>query len=206
MNLDLRKWRLSRIMAAILTRLNMVFTSLSYGKSSLQQSLLRQVIQVLAASLFIGLCAQIKIPLFFTPVPLTGQTFAVILVGALLGSRKGALAALCYLAEGSMGMPVWAGGAAGIVHLLGPTGGYRFAYPLQAFLVGYCFKKFPAHFSKLFAALLGTCCLQLGLGTFWLGLFVGFSHCFALGFLPFIGIEFFKTSLLTAFMYAKRRS
>lgn len=167
-------------------------------RAFLHKSALRQVVQVLAASLFIGLCAQIKIPLFFTPVPLTGQTFAVILVGALLGSRKGALAALCYLAEGAMGMPLWAGGAAGIAHLLGPTGGYRFAYPLQAFLAGYFFKKFDGRFFKLFTAIFMACCMQLLVGSLWLGLFVGFAHCFALGFLPFIGIELFKTLLLTS--------
>jgi biotin transport system substrate-specific component len=185
----------------------MKMVSIGYegSRTLLQKNVWRQVLQVLAASLFIGLCAQIKIPLFFTPVPLTGQTFAVLLVGSLLGSRKGALAALCYLAEGSMGMPVWAGGAAGIAHLLGPTGGYRFAYPLQALLAGYFFKKLDGTFLKLFTALFMTCCMQLAVGSLWLGLFVGFTHCFALGFLPFITIELFKTLMLTC-PYAKPRS
>jgi biotin transport system substrate-specific component len=134
---------------------------------------------------------------------LTGQTFAAILVGVLLGSRKGALAALCYLAEGSMGMPVWAGGASGLAHLLGPTGGYRFAYPLQAFLAGYCLKQLPFGFSRLFAAIFSTCCLQLAIGSLWLGLFVGFNQCFALGFLPFISIEFLKTFLITSYLHLR---
>jgi len=184
--------------------MKMVSASYECSRTFLHKDVLRQVVQVLAASLFIGLCAQIKIPLFFTPVPLTGQTFAVILVAALLGSRKGALAALCYLAEGSMGMPVWAGGAAGLTHLLGPTGGYRFAYPLQALLAGYFFKKLDGHFPKLFAAIFMTCCVQLAIGSLWLGLFVGMTHCFALGFLPFITIELFKTLILTS-LYGNRR-
>ena len=172
--------------------------------SFLHSKNVRTTIQVLFASLFIGLCAQIRIPLFFTPVPLTGQTFAVILVGALLGSRKGAFAALCYLVEGAAGMPVWAGGSAGLLNLLGPTGGYLFLYPLQAFFIGYCLEKLSFNFFKIFAIFSLLCCIQLALGSLWLGYFVGFSNCFAMGFIPFINIELFKTFFLTAYLKHRR--
>lgn len=165
-------------------------------KSTYQEKLMT-LLQVIAGSLFIGLCAQIKIPLFFTPVPLTGQTFGVILVGVVLGSRKGALASLCYLMEGMAGLPVWAGGASGLLHLLGPTGGYRFAYPLQAFLAGYCVQTFSRSSVKVFIALALTCALEVALGSLWLGYFVGWSRCFALGFVPFIWMELFKVALIS---------
>jgi biotin transport system substrate-specific component len=160
--------------------------------------------QILCASLFIGLTAQIKIPLPFTPVPLVGTTFGVILVSALLGSRKAALAAFCYLVEGSIGLPVWAGGAAGLAHLMGPTGGYRFAYPLQAFLIGYSMEKIPFSFPKTLTALFLISCLQLTIGSFWLAPFVGFNHCFLLGLVPFIGIEFFKVLITTIYLKVKK--
>ena len=92
---------------------------------------------ILLFSGLVALCARISIPLPFTPVPITGQTFAVLFTGAVLGSRRGALALLLYLTEGAVGLPVFAGGAAGAARFLGPTGGYLIAYPLAAGLVGW---------------------------------------------------------------------
>src|SRR5579864_2125911 len=75
-------------------------------------------------SLLTAVLAQIRIPLPFTPVPLTGQTFAVLLAGAALGSRRGFLSQALYLAEGAAGLPVFAGAVGSLAHLFGPTGGY----------------------------------------------------------------------------------
>src|ERR1700685_4116760 len=98
----------------------------------------RQVALVVGASLFVALCARITIPLPFTPVPLTVQNFGVLLVGLLLGSRRGFAALALYLAEGAMGMPVFSPvGVGGFAHLFGPTGGFLLAYPLVAWLAGY---------------------------------------------------------------------
>src|ERR1700729_4606730 len=97
----------------------------------------RQVALVVGASLFVGLCAHISIPLPFTPVPLTVQNFGVLLVGLLLGSRRGFAALILYLAEGAMGLPVFSpGGVGGIAQLLGVTGGYLLVYPFVAVLSG----------------------------------------------------------------------
>jgi len=82
-----------------------------------------------------ALLAQISIPLPFTPVPITGQTFAVLLTGALLGSRLGVAAMLTYVAEGSAGLPFFAGGAHGPAVLAGPTGGYLVGFVIAAFVV-----------------------------------------------------------------------
>lgn len=88
---------------------------------------------VIGGSLVIALCAQIAIGY---PVPQTGQTFAVLIVGALLGARRGALCILTYLAEGSLGLPVFAQGKAGWAAFLGPTGGYLIGFVGAAYLVG----------------------------------------------------------------------
>lgn len=96
-----------------------------------------QATAVVAASLFIALCAHVSVPLPFTPVPFTLQPFAVILVGMLMGPTAGFAALALYLAEGAAGMPVFTtAGLPGVARLLGPTGGYLFAYPLAAAIAG----------------------------------------------------------------------
>ena len=94
----------------------------------------RQVGLVIGFSLLTALSAQIVIPI--GAVPITGQTFAVLLTGALLGSRLGAITMIVYLMEGAIGLPFFYGGSGGIAHLMGPTGGYLFAFPAAAFITG----------------------------------------------------------------------
>lgn len=94
----------------------------------------RSVGLVLAFSLLMALSAQIVFPI--GPVPITGQTFVVLLTGALLGSRLGAITMIVYLVEGTSGLPFFYGGNGGLIHLLGPTGGYLVAFPAAAFITG----------------------------------------------------------------------
>ncbi len=89
---------------------------------------------VVGFSLLTALSAQVVIPTY--PVPITGQTFAVLLTGALLGSRLGALAMFAYLVEGAAGLPFFRGGNGGFPYMLSATGGYLFAYPVAAFVTG----------------------------------------------------------------------
>ena len=101
-----------------------------------------QVVIVVAASLFVALCARVTLPLPFTPVPLTLQNFGVLLVGLVLGPRRAFAALVLYLAEGSMGMPVFNPmGPGGIAQLLGPTGGFLLAYPFVAGIAGWIFES-----------------------------------------------------------------
>jgi|SRR3989338_5617163 len=96
------------------------------------------------AALFAALTAAVawfKIPLPFTPVPITLQTLVVLMSGAMLGSYYGALSMIVYLAVGAIGLPVFAGGASGIGVLLGPTGGYLFSYPVATFVIGKLLEK-----------------------------------------------------------------
>jgi len=89
---------------------------------------------VIGFSLLMALSAQIVIPV--GAVPYTGQTFVVLLAGALLGSRLGAISMIVYLLEGTIGLPFFSGGHGGLVHLMGPTGGYLIAFPAAAFITG----------------------------------------------------------------------
>ncbi|WP_433972253.1 biotin transporter BioY [Tunturiibacter lichenicola] len=111
---------------------------LTQRTGSLQDSLSGKVILVVAASVFVAICAHLSIPLPFTPVPLTLQNFAVILVGMMLGPVAGFSAMVLYLAEGAMGLPVFTPhSVGGVAHLLGPNAGYLFSYPLAAATAGW---------------------------------------------------------------------
>src|ERR1700749_1032548 len=102
---------------------------LNHRTGSLQDSLAGKALLVIGASAFVAVCAHISLPLPFTPVPLTLQNFAVILVGMLLGPVAGFSAMALYLAEGAMGLPVFTPHSiGGIAHLLGPNAGYLFSY------------------------------------------------------------------------------
>jgi biotin transport system substrate-specific component len=94
----------------------------------------RQVGLVIGFSLLTALAAQVVIPI--GAIPITAQTFAVLLTGALLGSRLGAITMIVYLLEGASGLPFFSGGTTGVLHLMGPTGGYLIAFPAAAFVTG----------------------------------------------------------------------
>jgi len=109
----------------------------------------KQAAIVIAASLFVALCARVSVPLPFTPVPLTLQNFGVLAVGLLLGSRRGFAALVLYLLEGAIGLPVFSPSlvlGVGIARLLGPTGGFLLAYPLVAFVAGYIYEHTSRRF------------------------------------------------------------
>ena len=103
---------------------------------------------VIGASLFVALCARLTVPLPFTPVPLTLQNFGVLLVGLLLGSRRGFAVMIAYLIEGASGLPVFnPAGPGGIAQILGPTGGFLMAYPLVAFVAGWIYERSSRRFA-----------------------------------------------------------
>src|SRR5580698_5313033 len=111
---------------------------LTQRSGSLQESLAGKTLLVIGATAFVAACAHISFPLPFTPVPLTLQNFAVILVGMFLGPVAGFSAMALYLLEGAIGLPVFTPYAAGgVAHLLGPNGGYLFSYPLAAAVAGW---------------------------------------------------------------------
>lgn len=145
------------------------------------------ILAVLAGSLFLALMSQLSIRLWFTPVPLTMQTFAVLLIGALLGSKRGALAVVAYLAEGALGLPVFASGAAGIATLVGPTGGYFVSWIATAFVIGLLLERgWKNSYVMTVVALVIGSAITLALGAAWLSMYVGVNNALAMGVYPFI--------------------
>ncbi len=157
----------------------------------------RDFLLVTGGSLLVAALAQVRIPLPFTPVPVTGQTLGVLLVGALLGSRRGTAALGLYLAEGLAGFPVFAGGSGGVSHLLGATGGYLLGFVLAAWLVGWLSERGLER--SLRTAWLPFLAGEVGiyaLGVPWLALFVGgLGKAVALGLVPFVAGDVLKMVL-----------
>jgi biotin transport system substrate-specific component len=168
----------------------------------------RQVALVVGASLFVALCARITIPLMpLTPVPLTVQNLGVLLVGLLLGSRRGFAALTLYLIEGMAGLPVFSPmGPGGIAQLFGVTGGFLLAYPLVAFLAGYLFERGKKTFAQAAIAALAAEILLFVGGLTWLYVF---THSLAkaayLGFYFFIAAEVIKVAIAAAIATRWRR-
>lgn len=137
-----------------------------------------QAALVVAGSLFVAICAHITVPLPFTPVPLTMQNFAVLLVGLTLGSKRGFAALAVYLVEGASGLPVFSiAGAGGVAQLLGATGGYLMAYPFAAFTAGWILERGRKTFTRAaIASLIGDAVLFTG-GIGWLYVY---THSLAL--------------------------
>jgi biotin transport system substrate-specific component len=156
---------------------------------------------VVGGSLFVALCAQISLPLPLSPVPVTGQTFAVLLLGAALGARRSAAALVLYLMEGAAGLPVFAPGALpGLARLLGPTGGYLLAFPLAAFVVGLLVERLPRRAPYWLGAVLLAEVIIFSFGVAWLKLVAPMSWTAALaaGLLPFVPGELLKIALVAA--------
>ncbi len=155
------------------------------------------LIQIAVASLSIALCAQVEIRLPFTPVPITAQTLAVALTGMTLGSRKGAAAVLVYLLEGCCGLPVFSGGASGLHHLAGPTGGYLAGFVLSAASAGaLCERGWDRSPLRASLALLLSSLWVLIPGMLVLSSYVGgIESAFRTGVLPFLPGDIVKCTI-----------
>src|SRR5215472_4859370 len=129
---------------------------------------------VLLASAFVAACAHVAVPLYFTPVPLTLQPFAVLLVGLLLSPRLAGASLVAYLGEGALGLPVFApspSSAPGLAHLFGPTAGYLLAYPFAALLISLLYRRMGRGFVAALASAAAGNLLILLAGALWLGIF-----------------------------------
>lgn len=131
--------------------------------------------------------AYLIIPLPFTPVPITGQTFAVMLIGMVLGRTRGAAVVLAYLVEGACGLPVFAGGAMGLPALIGPTGGYLLGFVVAAWVTGFLGEHGwdRSYVLSSLAMLIGHV-IVFAAGVAWLYRYVPASQVFALGVAPFV--------------------
>jgi biotin transport system substrate-specific component len=143
---------------------------------------------ILGGSLFVGLSAQMAILLPFSPVPITGQTFAVLLLGAMLGARRGCLCMLAYIAEGAAGLPVFSLGQAGPAVLLGPRGGYIAGFVAAACVTGFLAEK--GWDRRIISTILAMICGNIAIyafGLLWLSFLMGFNpSTLAVGLYPFL--------------------
>jgi biotin transport system substrate-specific component len=156
-------------------------------------SVMKNVALVIGASLFVALCAQVSVPLPFTPVPLSLVNFAVLAVGLVLGSKRGFAALAVYLAEGAVGLPVFAH-AGGLIHLFGPTAGYLVAYPFVAFLAGLLFERSSRTFGRAVVASIAAEFLLFFSGVTWLMLLfhTPLATAAKFGLYPFVFGEIIK--------------
>jgi biotin transport system substrate-specific component len=173
-------------------------------------SLLRASMVVVLGTTFVAVCSHIALPLWFTPVPLTLQPFAVLVLGLLLSPRIAATTLFAYLAEGAAGLPVFAPGlafTAGFAHLFGPTGGYLLDYPAAAFLVAALYRRSSStYWSALFSAAAGDLLILAG-GALWLAAFTHGSlrAALALAVLPFLAGDALKVAAAAAIASAGAR-
>lgn len=176
------------------------------------QTLSRKVAIGVLATLLLALCAHISILLPFTPIPITMQTFAVLVLGMVLGPLAGMGVMALYLVEGALGLPVFSPhGVGGLAQLLGPSGGYLLSYPFAALLSGALFTSLKStsksFLASLMAAVVGDAIIIFS-GALWLGvsLRLSFIRAFEVGAMPFLAGEMIKAALIAATLAALQRT
>lgn len=159
---------------------------------------------VVGFALLMALCAQVAVPM--VPVPMTLQTFAVLLAAAALGGGWGAASVLLYLAMGAFGLPVLSDGGSGLARFTGPTAGYLYAFPVAALVAGEIGRR-PAFRKPLagLALMLAAHLFILAAGTLWLAANLGASDAVAAGFAPFLTGAAVKSAAVVVCAAALRR-
>jgi biotin transporter BioY len=157
---------------------------------------------IICGSLILGLSSQIKVYLLISPVPITGQTFAVLMLAVLLGSKRGVLAIIVYLVEGILGLPVFAGGM-GPATLICPTGGYLVGFVAVAYVVGKLAEMgWDRRVSSTIAAMLVGEIVLYTFGVCWLAIMTNIRIALAVGLYPFIVGDVLKVVLAAAVLPA----
>ena len=148
---------------------------------------------VLAGTALLALAAKVQVP--FWPVPMTLQTLAVLMIGATFGARMAGATLLAYLAEGAVGLPVFASGA-GLAYMAGPTGGYLLGFLLAAVFVGLAADRGWLRGGVPVAAVMFAAMALIYLpGVAWLAALIGAEKAVAGGLVPFLPAEAFKLAL-----------
>jgi biotin transporter BioY len=150
---------------------------------------------IVGGSFLIGLCAHLAIPI--GPVPITAQTFAVLMIGALFGNRRGSLCVLMYIVEGLAGLPVFALGRSGFAVLLSPTGGYLAGFVAAAYVTGLLAQsRWDRRFTTTVLAMTLGSIVMYAFGLSWLCCLMGFSGTvLSVGLYPFIVGDILKIVL-----------
>jgi len=158
------------------------------SKEIIKTETVSRIIGTVGFGVLTALGAFVRIPLPFSPVPITLQTFFVLLSGALLGRTLGPSSQLLYLSLGIAGLPIFTGAGSGLLYLCGPTSGYLFGFVFASLFVGSSIKKIPQNFISVFSLLFAADLILLFCGTMWLRVVLGLNwpKLFLIGFLPFI--------------------
>jgi biotin transport system substrate-specific component len=154
-----------------------------------------------------SLGAFVRIPLPFTPVPITLQTFFVLLCGAFLGGKLGVTSQLSYILLGALGLPIFTGAGSGWSYLFGPTGGYILGFILATLFIGRFIKYAQNNLISILAVLCLGDLILLCCGVVWLRVILGLSlrKLLFIGFLPFIPGDLLK-ALVASSLYLKVKS
>jgi len=164
-----------------------------------RSSALTHALFIVGGTAFIAGMAQVSLPVPGSPVPITGQTLAVLLVGTTYGARLGAATFATYMLAGIAGAPIFAGGAYGINQVLGATGGYLFGMLLASAVLGYLAeRRADQKFSTSFPALLFGNLIIFTFGLTWLhfSLDLTWAKTFSMGLTPFILGEVLKIAIV----------
>ena len=173
------------------------------ASSAARASTGRRIVEIAIGALVVAIAAQVAVPVPLNPVPMTLQPLAVLAVGGLLGPAGGLAAMVAYLALGLAGLPVFAGGSSGLVHLMGPTGGYLLAFPLAAAATG-ALARSGGVLRTLLACAVGMVIIHVG-GVAQLALLGGDpSAAFRVGFVPFFTGDLMKVGLAAAVILGVR--
>ena len=167
---------------------------------------LRAIVLIALGTALMTLSAKVNLPLPY--VPMTLQTLVVLMIGAAYGWRLGSATMIAYLAEGALGLPVFAGPVGGIAPLVGPTAGYLFGFVAAAFVTGWLAERgWDRSVVPLFAAMAVGHIVILAAGFGWLafGLGLGAAKAWQVGIVPFIAASLVKNALGAALMPAARR-
>ncbi|MEI6631029.1 MAG: biotin transporter BioY [bacterium] len=168
---------------------------------------LSRAIAVVTFIILTGLGGFVRIPLPFTPVPLTLQTFFVLLGAACLGGNLGSLSQLGYLVLGISGLPIFTAAGSGLLYLCGPTGGYLVGFILASLFVGRFIRYARGSFILTLTVLFAGDLLLLGCGVIWLRLILAqpLSKTLLIGFIPFLPGDFLK-ALAASVVYLKLKT
>jgi biotin transport system substrate-specific component len=186
-------------------------SGLIHRTKALQESIPGRIVVAFAATTLVAACAHVSLPLPFTPVPLTLQNFAVLLVGMALGPVAGFSAMVLYLAQGAMGLPMFTpSGPAGVARLLGPTAGFLFAYPLVAASAGWvvrAMRNVGSRFTRGIVAGVVATLILFACGAGWMAtlLHLSASATWHMAIAPFLPGEIVKVTAAAGIFSALQR-